>query len=309
MNRQAEDKLVDLSTAVGLIADGDLVGVGGFTVSRTQTALAHEIIRQRKRDLTLVSTSVSMQADMMVGAGCVRRIEPGAASVERFGLTYNIRRAVESGTLEVEDYTHLAMASRFLAGEMGLPFMPIRGLAGTDIERYRVNPDKLALVTDPFNPEAVPVALVPACNPDVAILHVQKADRVGNLQIEGCTFHEVQMARAANKVIVTCEEIISTELLLLEPERTTLAFLYVDAVVLQPWGAYPTSTYGYYDYDREHITEYQRAARDPELFAQYLERNVYSADFDSYLGQNLSFARAEQLRRSMQSMIYKGVTA
>ncbi len=275
-------------------------------MSRTQTALAHEIIRQGRRDLTLVSTSVSMQLDLMVAGGCVRRIEHGAASIERFGLTYNFRRAVERGEVEVEDYTHLGMASRFLAGEMGLPFMPIRGFAGTDLETYRLSDQKMAVIDDPFDPEGSGVVLLPACNPDVAILHVQKADRMGNILIEGCTFHEVQLARAAERVIVTCEELVPTEFFLLDPERTTLPFIHVHAVVLQPWGAYPTCCYGYYDYDREHIEHYQSLARDADGFGRYLDEFVYGTDFDGFLGKSLSFHRAEELRRSMDSMIYGG---
>lgn len=281
------------------------MGLGGFTLSRTQTALAHEIIRQGKRDLTLVSTSVSMQMDLMVAGGCVRRIEHGAASIERFGLTYNFRRAVERREIEVEDFTHLGMASRFLAGEMGLPFIPVKGYLGTDLEKRRLSDQKMAVIEDPFDSNRSPVVLLPACNPDVAILHVQKADRSGNILIEGCTFHEVQLARAAEKVIVTCEELVPTEFFLLDPERTTLPFIYVSAVVHQPWGSYPTCCYGYYDYDREHIQHYQSLARTDE-FDQYLERFVYDTDFDGFLQQNLSSERAEELKRSMDGLIYGG---
>ena len=309
MTTRREEKLVDLTTAVTLISNGDVLGVGGFTLSRTQSALVHEIIRQRKLDLTVVSTSVSMQMDMLVAAGCVRRVEHGAASIERFGLAYNFRRAAEAGSIEVEDYTHLGMASRFMAGEMGLPFMPIRGFVGTDLERDRTHPGKLALIGDPFDPAGPPVALLPASTPDVAILHVQKADRLGNLRVEGCTFHEVQLARAAKKVIVTCEELIPTESFLIDPERTTLPFLHVDAVVLRPWGAYPTCCYGYYDYDREHIVTYQRAARDAAAFTEYLHENVFETDFDGFLERHLTFRKADSLRRSMQAMIYRGATA
>jgi len=300
------DKRMSLSEAAALVSDGDLVGVGGFTLSRTQTALAHELIRQEKRDLTLVSTSVSFQMDLMVAAGCVRRVEHGAASIERFGLTYNFRRAVEQGRVESEDYTHLAMASRFLAGKLGLPFMPVRGLVGTDIEKHRHNPDKLKVVDNPFNPDDPPIAVVPALNPDVAILHVQKADKAGNVRIEGCTFHELELMVAANRVIVTCEELLPTETFLTDPERTSMPFLYVDAVVHRPWGSYPTSCYGYYDFDREHLESYQRIARDPEKMAAYLDRYVYSSDFDSFLEANLSESKRRELEASMEAMIYGG---
>lgn len=285
-----------------MVNHGDTVGVGGFTLSRTQTALVHELIRQEKRDLTVVGVNISFQLDLLVAAGCVRRVEHGASSIERFGLTYNLRRAVEQGEVESEDYTHLAMASRFLAGSLGIPFIPVRGIQGTDIANYRAAPDKLAVIDNPFSATEAQIVVVPACRPEVAILHVQKADRMGNLRAEGAVFHERELARAAETVIVTCEELVEPDFFFGEPDRTTISFVHVDAVVPCPWGAYPTSCYGYYDYDSRHLEQYQAAARAPDKFKRYLADNVYNTDYNSFLQANLDEDTRHQLQQSMQEI-------
>lgn len=302
-----EDKVKSLRDAVSLIEDGCILGVGGFTLSRSQVAIAHEIIRQGKKDLTVVGASVSLQMDLLVGAGCVRRIEHGAASIERFGRTYNLRRALQEGKLEIEDYTHLGMASRFLAGELGIPFMPIKGYLGTDLMRAHPRTrKKLAVIDDPFS-DGNKVVLLPACVPDVAILHVQKADPLGNVVIDGCTFNDVELARAARKVIVTTEELVSSDAIRRDPERTSIPGIYVDAVVVQPWGAYPTSCYGYYDYDREHLSCYQEMAQNADTMRSYLDQYVYSVNtFDEFLDKTLTFKRSRELEESMKAMVYGG---
>jgi len=303
-----KSKVTSLSQLVGHIEDGDVLGLGGFTLSRTQTAVAHEIIRQGKRDLTLVSTNISLQMDLLVGAGCVRRVEHGAASIERFGLTYNFRRAVEEGSIEVEDHSHLGMGSRFLAGSLGLPFLPIIGYRGTDLMRSGAlsTGGKLAVIDDPFRP-GHQVVLLPALQPDVAVIHAQAADEWGNVVIKGCTFHEIELARAADTVLVTVERIIPHDSVLLEPEETSIPFLFVDAVAEVPWGAYPTSCYSCYDYDAEYLRDYQDAARDPGRFARYLQENVYkTADYGEFLARSLSDARSEKLRQSMAAIKYGG---
>lgn len=302
-----ENKVKSLAEAVSLIEDGCVLGVGGFTLSRSQAATAHEIIRQGKKDLTVVGSSVSLQMDLLVGAGCVRRIEHGAASIERFGRTYNMRRALQEGRLEIEDYTHLGMASRFLAGELGIPFIPIKGYLGTDLTRAHPRTrKKLAVIDDPFS-EGNKVVLLPECVPDVAILHVQKADPLGNLVINGCTFNDVELARAAEKVIVTAEELVSSDAIRRDPERTTVPGIYVDAVVVQPWGAYPTSCYGYYDYDREHLSYYQEMAQNTDTMRSYLDQYVYSVNtFDEFLDKALTFKKSRQLKESMKAMACGG---
>jgi glutaconate CoA-transferase subunit A len=152
-------------------------------------------------------------------------------------------------------------------------------------------------IEDPFNP-GKKVLLVPALNPDVSILHAQKVDEMGNVMLEGCLFHEPEMVRASKKVLVTCEEIVSSEQTRKNPERTTIPYVYVTAIVKQPWGAHPTSVYGYYDYDEEHLSYYQECARARgEKYERYLDDYVYASEtFDKYLEKVGGVQRLEKLR-------------
>jgi acyl CoA:acetate/3-ketoacid CoA transferase alpha subunit len=287
------------------VRDGMSLGLGGQNIGRCAMAAVHEIIRQGKRNLTLYGCNLSISMDMLVGANLVRRCESGSGNLERFGTTFCWRRRVESGELEMEDFSHLAMVSRFLAGEMGLPFMPTKSLLGSDILTYttRGGPKKFEIVDNPWNP-GEPVVLLPAVNPDVSIVHVQRADCMGNLFIEGFSTHEPEMIRASKAVIVTCEELVSTEEARQHPERTTIPFLHVSAVVHQPWGAHPTSVHRYYDYDGEHIQHYQACARQGgEALPGYLDRFVYGCkSFAEYLEEIGGSSRLESLRASMQRM-------
>jgi len=239
-----------------------------------------------------------------VAAGLVRRTESGSGNLERFGVTFCWRRAIENGSLEVVDYSHLAMVSRFLAGEMGAPFMPTRSLLGSDLLPATGEAGKAVVIENPWNP-GERVALVPALQPEVSLVHVQRADPSGNIIIEGFATHEPEMIRASHHVIVSCEELVPTEEIRAHPERTTIPFLYVDAVVVQPYGAYPTSTYGHYDYDAAHVAAYQEAARQGSpAVDEYLRRYVWGcATFDEYLALAAGSDRLIALRRAMEEML------
>jgi len=288
------------------ISDGAVVGLGGQNVGRCTVAIAHEIVRQRKKDLTLCGCNLSIPMDILVGAGLVRRTEAGTGNVERFGITFCWRRAVEAGTVEMEDYSHLAMVSRFLAGEMGLPFMPIKSLLGSDMltKQARSTKKKYEMIDNPWNPGDT-VALLPALNPDVAIIHAQKADPMGNVIIEGFLAHDVEMVRAARHAIVSCEEIIPTEQIRNDPERTTIPYIYVSAVVEQPFGAHPTAAYRYYDYDTDHLTHYQECAREGgEAYEDYLKTYILDCKtFEDYLEKVGGLEKRMALKKSMQEML------
>ena len=286
------------------VFDGAIVGFGGQNIGRCAMAAAHEIVRQKKRNLTIVGCNLSISMDLLVGAGLVRRCEMGSGNLERFGSTYCWRRKIESGELQVEDFSHLAMVSRFLAGEMGLPFMPTKSLLGSDILAHASHdsPKMYEIMQNPWNLEE-PVVLLPALNPDVAIVHVQKSDALGNLIIEGFFTHEPEMIRASKHTIITCEEIIDSSQIRMDSERTTIPHVHVSAVVPQMWGAYPTSTYRYYDYDGDHIRHYQKCAQaGGRLFEEYLADFVIGCEsFDEYLGKAAGNDRLLQLRRGMIS--------
>ncbi len=311
------NKAMTAAEAVGrFIRPGAVLGMGGQNIGRCPMALTHEIIRQRVGNLTIVGCNLSISMDQLVGAGLVKRCECGTGNLERFGTTFCWRRGIENGTLEIEDYSHLAMVSRFLAGEMGIPFMPTRSLLGSDLLAATpqgtsgsappagARPAKAVVVDNPWIP-GERVVLVPALQPDVSIVHGQRADPMGNIIIEGFATHEPEMVRASRHVIVSCEELISTDEVRAHPERTTVPFVYVDAVVVQSHGAYPTSTYGHYDYDAAEITAYQDTARTgPPAIDDYLQRNVWECrTFDEYLGRVPGPARLGALEKSMREMM------
>jgi glutaconate CoA-transferase, subunit A len=300
------DKVMSAAEAVArFIRPGAVLGMGGQNVGRCPMALSHEIIRQRIGDLTVVGCNLSISMDQLVGAGLVRRCIGGSGNLERFGTTFCWRRGIEDGTLDVEDLSHLAMVTRFLAGEMGVPFMPTRSLLGSDLlgPSGKSGPSKAVVIDNPWKP-GEPIVLVPALAPDVSIVHVQRADRTGNLVVDGFTTHEPEMIRASRHVIASCEELVPEETVRRHPEHTTIPFLYVSAVVVQPFGAYPTSTYRYYDYDADQVTAYQEAARaGPQAVAQYLQEHVWGvATFDAHLDRAAGGDRREALRQAMRAM-------
>ena len=302
-----QSKLMTAEEAVRrFVSDGAWVGMGGQSIGRSAMCIYHEMIRQRKKDLTLVGCNLSIPMDMMVGLGLVRRTECGTGNLERFGTTHCWRKAIEQGKLVNEDYSHLAMVTRFLGGEMGLPFMAIQSLLGSDIlaKKAASTGKKYEIIDNPWNP-GEKVVLLPSLNPDVSVIHAQKADETGNLIIEGFLAHEPEMIRASKAVIVSCEEVVSADKIRQYPESTTIPYVYVSAVVHQPWGAHPTSVYRCYAHDAEHIREYQKAAREGgAAFEAYMEKYIFScANFDEYLEKVGGLRKYNPLRQEMVELL------
>ena len=285
-----DSKVVSLADAVHrFIHDGAHISFGGFTVSRQPMACAYEIARQKTRGLHVYMHSGGQALDLLIGAGCVRAVEIAYGANGRFAPTcVCFRRAVERGELLVEDYTNYQMTLRFQAGAMGVPFLPVRSGMGTDIVKrwgfdaemrrqdMRLPNRKLVVLADPFaEGDPNPLVLVPAINPDVTVIHAQQADTQGTVRIGGLTFADLEQARAARHVIVTCEELVEPEVLRAEPDRNQIPFFMVDAVVHVPHGAHPTACYGFYDYDAQHLNTYRALASDEGRFAAYLDEYVY----------------------------------
>ena len=307
MTRKASNKVMTAKEAVKrFVHEGATVGIGGQSIGRCAMAVTHEIVRQGIKDLTLVGCNLSISMDILVGAGLVKRTECGTGNLERFGTTFRWRKGIEDGTLEVGDYSHLAMASRFLAGSLGLPFMASKSMLGTDILNKQManGSDAFRGIDNPWDPDE-PVVLLPACRPDVSIIHVQKADQMGNIIIEGFTTQEPEMVKASSSVIVSCEELISSDDVRRHPDRTTVPYIFVDAVVVQPWGSFPTSTYGHYEHDPEHLRRYQACARPGgEAYEDYLREFIYECeDFDEHLDRAISSASREELCASMEKLL------
>jgi len=271
-------------------------------------AFIYELVRLRRRDLYLYGHSPGGDWDILIGAGCVKRVELAYEADEAFSTVgTRWRLAVQRGEIEWEDYSNFAMVSRFAAGAMGIPFMPIRSMLGSDVlarqalsdeQRAadpRTCPRKLHVMESPFAPDDR-VVLVPAIHTDFAVLHVQKATVDGTVRIEGQTFADVQQALCADTVVVTAEEIVAEEVLRREPERNPLPYFAVKHVCHVPFGAHPYAVFNYYDYDpRQQV--YHDSARDDATFQWYLEKFVYGVrNHAEYLEAVGGPARLDSLR-------------
>jgi glutaconate CoA-transferase, subunit A len=285
-----DNKVIPLSDAISrYVSDGCHLSIGGFTINRNPMAAVYEIIRQEIKGLHVYAHSNGQGVDELVGGSCVSKLEIAYAGSGRFAPTcIRFRKAVEDGLLAVEDYSNYQMTLRFLAGAMGLPFMPTRSSLGTSIIEKWGFPDtvretdpklpdkKLVVVDNPFGDwcDASKLVLVPAINPDVTIIHVQKADPQGTSRIEGLTFADVEQVKAARKVIITCEELVQTDSLRENPDQNQIPFFCVDAVVPIPFGAYPCACYRHYDYDPLYLSDYRKAAQDDTRYQAYLKECI-----------------------------------
>ncbi len=260
------NKQLPLQQAARLIQDGQVITIGGTLCQRVPAAFVREMARQGLRDLELVKPSPGFDIDLLAAAGAVRRIRSGIVSLEEpFGMAPNFRRAVEEGRLEaIENACPTVMAS-LQAAAFGVPFQPVAGLDGSDIPQA----SSFGKVIDPFTGRQVYV--VPAIQPDWAIIHVNEADVRGNARIYGTPVWDRLMSRAAKRCILTAEKILPTEHFVAQPELTVIPELFVEAVVLAPGGAWPTSSYPDYDVDETAIWDYLKRLRAPEGLARYLE--------------------------------------
>ncbi|MBN1665889.1 MAG: CoA transferase subunit A [Anaerolineales bacterium] len=272
------NKLTSLSTAIAnLVHDGDSVYAAGFT-HLIPFAAGHEIIRQGRRELVLARATPDLIYDQMIAAGTVRKLIFSYKGNPGVGSLRVARAAIEQGQLEWEEYSHFGMISRLQAGATGLPFMPMNPTAADDLAA--ANP-QYRTVTDPYSGN--PVVVVPALKPDVAIVHVQRADPEGNAQIWGIIGEQKEAAFAAERVILTAEEIVAPEVIRADPNRTLIPGFIVDAVCHVPYCAHPSYTQGYYDRDNAFYLDWDRISADPGLLQSWLDEWVYGVkDRDEY---------------------------
>jgi acyl CoA:acetate/3-ketoacid CoA transferase alpha subunit len=269
-------KLSTLSDAVASIPSGAHLALSGFAITRCTMAFSREVIRQEIKHLTISQCVGAMDADMLVGAGAVDRMIYGGGSLDRFGRLNCVNRGIEDGTLAVEEYSSLSVAFRYLAGALGMPFMPIRSLRGSDLiaQLKERSPLDIANITDPFTGDEWPV-LKPLL-PDVAVVQVQTADEEGNACIMGPRWDNNEQVRASQRTIVIAEHVVTDETIRQNPEQTSIPGLFVSHVVELPFAAHPTSVYRAYDYDAEQIQAYVEATHTPESFHTYLDQYVYN---------------------------------
>jgi glutaconate CoA-transferase subunit A len=266
-------KLTTMRDAIReLVQDGDTIAIEGFT-ALICFAAGHEIIRQGKRDLTLCRLTPDLIYDQMIAAGVCKKLVFSWAGNPGVGSLHAIRRAVEQNiprALELEEYSHFGMVGRLTAGAAGLPFYPLRSYTGTDLPR--ANP-LIREIQSPYSNDKVFV--VPPLNPDVAILHAQRADANGNTQIWGLLGVQKETAFAAKRVIVVVEEAVDESVIRADPNRTIIPGLIVDAVVVEPYGAHPSYAQGYYDRDNEFYMAWDEVSKERAVLEKYLDDWVY----------------------------------
>jgi acyl CoA:acetate/3-ketoacid CoA transferase alpha subunit len=277
-----QEKLTTIEEAVSKINDGDVVALQTMATVASPMALVREMIRQQKKELGLVVLVGGIPVDWLAATGVINRLIGAAVTMEQFGLCQQYRQAVEQGRIRVEEISESVLNARLGAGARNLPFLPTRGAIGTDL--MQENPDNMKLLDDPFG--GLPVIACRALVPDVALIHAHRADRFGNIQYEPTALWPDLgiMPKAAKQVIVSVEEIVDTEVLRRNPDRTVLPGFMVDAVVEVPYGAHPTSFYPNYGYDSAFHREWTSVSRDNEKTTEFIERYVQSpADQAEYL--------------------------
>jgi glutaconate CoA-transferase subunit A len=288
------DKRLTMADAIArYVQDGMSVAIEGFTACICFAA-GHEIIRQRRRDLTLIRMTPDLIYDQMIAAGVAGRLVFSYLGNPGVGSLNAIRRAVENGVpapLELEEYSHYGMVGRYLAGATRLPFYPLRSYIGSDMAR--ANP-RIKIIEDPYG--GGPIAVVPPLNPDVAIIHAQRADTQGNTQLWGLLGTQKEVAFAARTRIVVVEAIVDEAVIRADPNRTLIPGLIVDAVVHEPYGAHPSYAQGYYDRDNQFYLAWEQISAQHESTLAWLEEWVHGVpDRAAYL-EKLGAATLERLR-------------
>ncbi|MCM3762142.1 hypothetical protein M3212_15325 [Alkalihalobacillus oceani] len=289
-------KEITLLEAVSKIKNGTHICFSGFAHSMAPMAFVREMIKHGIKDLEISALGEAWAVDMLAAAGAIKKIRMSNFMFEGWGRCQNFSRAVENGDIEIEDYSHFGMSNRFFAGAIGIPFIPIKSMNGTDIVNIETfdQGNKFRQAECPFTSERV--TLVPSVQPEYAVLHASRADRNGNVQLFGISSSSEAIAKAAKKVIVTVEEIVEEEVIRQDPLYTLLPGFLVDAIIHVPYGAHPAGMYKYYDYDKEHIDEYIRASRNEEQIKDYLNKYVRESENHNEYLKKIGLRRVLHLR-------------
>jgi glutaconate CoA-transferase subunit A len=298
--RAMTDKTTTVAEAVSrLVKDQDYLAIGGFGTNRLPTAVVHEILRQGKQDLGFAGHTAThdyqlLCAGNLTGRGkTLGRVDVAyVIGLEARGLSPQARRVMESGDIQWQEWTNYALAVRFKAAAMGVPFLPSRTMLGTDTFRY----SGAMIIECPFTGQKL--TALPALYPDIAAIHVHEADRFGNCRLRGTSVADLELARAAKKLIVTCERLISNQEIRSDPTRTVIPFFCVDAVCEVPYGSYPGNMPYEYFSDEPHLKAWLEAETDLSRLQAFLKRYIYDVkDFTEYLQLCGGLERLRELRR------------
>ena len=298
-DRSLHEKVVSLEEAAALVKDGETVGIGGSTLSRTPMATIWSLIRARRKRLTCARGITSSEGDWLFGSGtCDHMVSSWFSQGIVWGISKVMRHYVEGGKARFDEWSHMAMGMRFRAGAMGVPFLPMRSMLGSDVVRQRPEAREMEC---PFTGDRL--LLVPALNPDVALIHVQRCDAYGNAQMDGLQFLDIDLAMAANRVILTTERIVSNDQIRRAPDHTKIPFFAVEAVVEVPFGSAPHECSSAYEPLFRHMDYYTALVnKDPvKGMGEYLDRYVYGpkswTDYLNLLGLDHLLEAAKHGRR------------
>lgn len=307
-SRTLADKTTTIPHAIAtLVNDGDYLALGGFGADRIPTAVAHEIVRQKKQNLAFAGHTSTHDFQILCGGNLTGRGQTLAkvdvayvVGLEARGLSPHARRVMQSGTVQVTEWTNFVLAVRFKAAAMGLPFLPARSMLGTNTFKQSAAKS----VDCPFTGERL--LAVPALYPDVAAIHVHEADRYGNCRIRGTTVADLDLARAAKKLIITCERLIPNDEIRRDPSQTVIPFFCVDAVCEVPFGSYPGNMPYEYFSDEDHLREWLSVEETPDKHLGFLNKFIFGTkDFNEYLQLCGGIERMRQLRQQ-EFLLHRG---
>jgi glutaconate CoA-transferase, subunit A len=299
-SRALVDKRRSVADAVAeLVHDGDYLGIGGFGAVRIPTAAVHEILRQRKQNLGFAGHTSTHDFQLLCAGNLTGRGQTLArldiayvVGVEARGLSPHARRVLESGAVVCTEWSNYGLAVRLQAAAMGVPFLPARNLLGTDTFAHSA----ARTISCPYTGQTL--AALPALYPDVAIIHVHEADIYGNARLRGASVADLELARAAKRLIITCERLMPHETFRAEPDRTAIPFFCVDAVCETPFGSYPGNMPGEYYSDELHLRRWLEVEKDMAAYLRFLDENVFAvSDFNDYLERCGGLRRLQELRQ------------
>lgn len=292
-NRKLESKVMSLKEAVAkFVRDGDYLTLGGFGANRAPIAAAHEIVRQGRKNMGFAGHTSTHDFQILCAGEVFDKVDVAyIVGLEARGLSPNARRYMESGKVEVSEWTNYSLSVRFKAGAAGVSFYPSRNIMGTDTFKY----SGAKIIECPFT--GTKYAAMPALYPDVSVIHVHESDIYGNCRARGIIVSDFDVARASKRLIITTERLISNEEIRRDPSLTDIPYWCVDAVCEIPYGAYPGNMYQEYFSDEEHIREWLKVEEDPVEFKKFLEKNIYSCkDHFEYIEKNGGMHKLLKLR-------------
>jgi len=292
-SRKAVNKVIGLCEAIAkYVHNGDYLAIGGFGANRTPIAACHEIVRQGLKNMGFAGHTATHDMQILSAGKVYDRLDVAyVVGLEARGLSKCSRAYMESGAVQVTEWTNYALAARLQAAAQNVPFAAVRNMMGTDTFKYSAG----QVVACPYTGKKV--QLVPALYPDVAVIHVHEADVYGNARFTGICVADLELANAAKRLIITTERLISNKEIRHQPHLTKIPYYLVDAVCHVPYGAYPGNMAGEYFSDEEHLKEWMAAEKDPEAFKAFLENNIYGCkDHAEYLQLNGGTEKIKQLR-------------